>query len=101
LELAGLSTEMIGHIPQADATGQLCCQQGDKLEPAGKRPKLLPDMVLIGKGLKFMSRKNPYNVRKNGAKKGRGSAPPYFDNVFGERIITSRSLRAFYFAITL
>jgi len=67
VELASLSANIIDYIPQTAAADQLRCQQGDKLEPAGKRPEFLPDMVLIGKGLKFMSRKNTHYLRKNGA----------------------------------
>lgn len=67
VEFAGLDTEIIHHVPQTAATLQLSCQHGDKLAPAGKRPELLAYMMLIGKGLKFIFRKNPYNLRKNGA----------------------------------
>lgn len=72
VELAGLSLEVINHIPQAAAAGQLCCEQGDKLVPTRKRLELLTDMVLAGKRLKFISRKNTYNLRKNGATMGHG-----------------------------
>jgi hypothetical protein len=73
IELVGLSAEIIHHVPQAAAAGQLGSQHGDKLAPAGKRPGLLPHMILIGKGLKFMSRKNSYYLRKNGVRMGHGS----------------------------
>jgi len=36
----------------------MCCEQGDELRPAGKRAKFLANVMLLGKGLEFMSRKN-------------------------------------------
>jgi len=47
--------------------GPLRCQHGDQLKPAVKRPKLYHGVVLVGKSMKFISRKNPYYSKKNDA----------------------------------
>jgi hypothetical protein len=73
VELAGLSAEIINDIPQTATFGQLGRQHDNKLAPAGKRTKFLPDMVLGDEGLKFMSLENSYNLRKNGPTMGYGS----------------------------
>jgi hypothetical protein len=81
VELARLNAEIINDIPQAASTGYLRCEHRDKLTPARKGTKFLPKVMLVRQGLKFMSRENSYNLRKNGATMGHGLEPPVF-NVF-------------------
>jgi hypothetical protein len=86
VELAALNTEIINNIPQAAAASQLRGQHSEKLSSAGERAEFLPDMVFVGKGLKFMSRKNSYYLRKNNAIMGY-DLEPLVSNLFLAKLL--------------
>ena len=71
-KLADLCRDILDDIPQAVTAGQLGCQKSDELGSARERAELLTDRMLVGQNLKFMSRENSNNLRKNSAKMGHG-----------------------------
>ena len=76
------------YISQALSSGQLGHEQGNKLIPAADLAQFLTAMVMIGQGLKFMSRDQLEELRENCAMMRQGLNPPVI-TVFGRTSIVS------------
>jgi hypothetical protein len=81
-----LGLEVFHDIPQTFSAGKLANHHGHELRPAIERTKLLPDMMLPGKGFKFMSLEKTDNLIKDCVTMGHGSDLLVFIGVLANSI---------------